>query len=764
MGNELIALGGAFMAAGLLARIGRRVGLPTIPFFILAGIIVGPHTPGFTLIEDAHSLELFAAVGLVMLLFYLGLEFTLRDLVSGGKSLATAGAVYLLLNVGGGLLFGLALGWGVREAFVIAGAVGISSSAIATKLLVELRRLANRETGLILGIIVVEDVFLALYLAILQPILSGSENLPEAMAQFGRAFAFLLVLVSVARFGAHWVGRLINSNDDELLTVLFVGLAVLVAGLSAELGVSDAIGAFMIGMILGETTLKNRIEKLVLPLRDAFAAVFFFAFGLTIDPGEIGAVGGAVVLAVLLSMILNVLAGAIAARLYGYNRRAAANIGLTVLGRGEFSLILATLAAAAGLDSRIGPFVALYVLALAILGPLMASRSGVLAAWLPSGLFKATAKPRPVRSDPDAADDLAARLASRRRAAESQPAFGAELRRRVRGAWGVTRARWLSSGRHGPGRLAVPVLTFGGVVVLGMLGYMLTGFTLGEALSLAWADVSPADPSPELNDLAPRPLSILVTTLGAIALLGVLATALSIASEGGLGILSRRRRMEERIERLNDHYIVCAYGRVGQAAARELEAEGVPFVTIDTKEDLEPRMQRDGVLYILGDPTSEQVLRQAGIEKARGIVCAVDSDATNVYVTLTARSLNPEIYIVARASSPETPARLQRAGANRVISPYRSSGRQMALLVLRPRVVDSLEVLGRRLEEVAIEDGSPLIGQTVAHACGSAVPLLIHRLGGATIPNPGPEVLVEAGDRILAWGADADLRPMESAH
>lgn len=696
----------------------------------------------------------------MLLLFHLGLEFSLNDLLAGGRSLATAGAVYLLLNVGGGLLFGLGLGWGAREAFVIAGAVGISSSAIATKLLVELRRLANPETGLILGIIVVEDVFLALYLAILQPILRGSQNLAEAAISFGRAFGFLLLLLAVARYGAKWVGRLVHSSDDELLTVLFVGLAILGAGVAEELGISEAIGAFMMGMILAATALKHRVEKLVLPLRDAFAAVFFFAFGLTIDPGAIGTVGTAVLAAVALSIFLNVVAGVIAARLYGFNRQSAANIGLSVLGRGEFSLVLATFAAAAGLDSRIGPFVALYVLALAILGPVLASRSDVLAAWLPVGIFKPGRTLKVAGAGPDSV--LGRRLAAAHPVEDDFDGFGASLLRRAQVLRGHVRARRLEADQNGVGRLLVPVVFFAAVVVAGIAGYLLSGFGLGEALSLAWADVSPADPFTTLEG-GPRYLAITITALGSVAILGILVTAFSVASDGGLGLSSRRRRMDEKIERLTGHYIVCAYGRVGRAAARELEAEGVPFVVIDMKEELEPQMRRDGILYLLGDPTSETVLRTAGIERARGIVCAVDDDATNVYVTLTARSLNPEIYIVARASSPETPDRLKRAGANRVISPYRSSGRQMALLVLRPRVVDSLEVLGRRLEELAVEGDSPLVGQTVARACGSAVPLLIHRSGGETITHPGPEVIVEAGDRILAWGADADLRPMESA-
>jgi CPA2 family monovalent cation:H+ antiporter-2 len=391
MGATLIGIGGAFLAAGLLGRLGRRIGLPTIPFFMAAGILFGPNTPGVVVVEHPEELELLGALGLIMLLFHLGLEFSLGDLVGGGRRLLWAGAVYLLVNVGGGLAFGLALGWGTSEALVVAGAIGISSSAIVTKLLVELRRLANPESRLILGIVVVEDVFLALYLALLQPILGEADGTGDALLQFAIAFAFLLGLAATARWGARAVGRLVETGDDELLTVCFVGLAVLVAGVAEELGVSDAIGAFGVGLVLAESRAAERIERLVLPLRDAFAAAFFFAFGLTIDPGDVGDVAGPVAAAVALSLVLNMVAGVVAARLNGFGRRAAANIGLTVLGRGEFSLILATLAAAAGLDERIGPFVAVYVLVLAVLGPVLAARSRVVADRLPVRLVEPAA-------------------------------------------------------------------------------------------------------------------------------------------------------------------------------------------------------------------------------------------------------------------------------------------------------------------------------------------------------------------------------------
>ena len=389
MGHELIVLGLAFLLAGILARGGRRIGLPTIPLFMLAGMLVGPNTPGPVLFDHPEDIELLAAFGLIFLLFYLGVEFSVDDLTSGGRRLLATAGVYLGLNVGGGLLLGLAIGWGTKEAFVIAGVTGISSSAIVTKLLVELRRLANPETRLILGIIVIEDLFLALYLAALAPVLGAADSTADAVLLFVRALAFLVALGLVARYGAPVVGRLIAARDDELLVVLFVGFALLVAGVAYQFGVSDAIGAFMAGLVVAGTAAARRVERLVLPLRDAFAAIFFFAFGLSIDPGAIGGVLGPALAAIAVSVALALVAGVVAARLNGLDRQAAANIACSVLARGEFALILVALAMEAGLDERLTPFTALYVLVLAVASPILASRSTIAARAIPARLLPA---------------------------------------------------------------------------------------------------------------------------------------------------------------------------------------------------------------------------------------------------------------------------------------------------------------------------------------------------------------------------------------
>jgi voltage-gated potassium channel len=304
------------------------------------------------------------------------------------------------------------------------------------------------------------------------------------------------------------------------------------------------------------------------------------------------------------------------------------------------------------------------------------------------------------------------------------------------------------------------------VYVAGVVGWLAFGVNFVDALTATSLTMTTVGFSVGRALTSGEKLFTVGIALGGVsAFLAFLAVLSGEIVEGRLGVGRRRRRMERRIEDLRDHFILCAYGRVGRAAARELEAEGMPFVVIDRKEELEELLRSDGMLYLIGDPTHESVLLHAGIERAKALLCAVDSDADSVYITLTARSLNAKLFIVARAGEPDSPGRLMRAGADRVISPYVTSGRHMVALGLRPRVLDYVEIATSRdprarLEEVMIDAGSPLEGRTVAEAAGGALPLLLRRSEGGTVPNPQATDRVNAGDLLVLFG-EGERRTLE---
>jgi voltage-gated potassium channel len=304
--------------------------------------------------------------------------------------------------------------------------------------------------------------------------------------------------------------------------------------------------------------------------------------------------------------------------------------------------------------------------------------------------------------------------------------------------------------------------------IYGTTGYMIIeGWRFVDAIymtAMTLSTVGYKEIAP-MSDLGQVFTITLIASGVGIALVTLTLVARWIA-EGDFGERSRRRRMQKRIDAMDDHYIICAYGRVGRTVAREFEGEGVPFVTIDKDEELEERMMRAGVAYVIGDPASEGVLVAAGIARAKGLICAVDSDADNVYITLAARSLQSELFIVARASEAISADRLYRAGANRVISPYVSSGRHMAMLSLRPQIVDYLEVGTReqtnlRLEELQVDAGSDLVGRALTDACGTTLPLALRRSNGEIIPNPDPAMRLQGGDMLVLLGQPEDLRPLE---
>ncbi|TCZ76319.1 cation:proton antiporter [Paenibacillus albiflavus] len=380
--NELIfEVGLAIALIAIAGLVSAKLRFSVIPFYIIVGMAVGPHALDFgsfnlQFIHSTPFIEFMGRIGIIFLLFYLGLEFSVGRLIKSGRSIVLGGTIYILINFTLGFLFGWFAGFPLAETLVIAGVTTSSSTAIVAKVLVDLKRTANRETEMILGIIMFEDVFLAVYISILSGlVLSGSTSLGGIALSALTAFGFMLIVLIVGRKAAPLLNKVLNIRSNELFILVVFGFLFLVAGFSETIHVAEAIGALLAGLVLAETIHMKRIEHLILPFRDFFGAIFFFSFGLTINPLELGGAIWLSLIAVVITLIGNFTAGMIAGRVVGLTPKASSNIGLTIVARGEFSIIIANIAKAGGLLAIVQPFAALYVLILAILGPLLTKES-----------------------------------------------------------------------------------------------------------------------------------------------------------------------------------------------------------------------------------------------------------------------------------------------------------------------------------------------------------------------------------------------------
>ncbi len=365
-------------SAGLLAA---RLRFSIVPLLILAGLAVGPHMPQFGIVDlrfikSAPLIEFMGRLGVLYLMFYLGLEFSVGRLLKASRTILKTGLIYMIINFTIGVLFPFLLGWPLKEILVVAGIMTISSSAIVAKVLVELKRAVRPETEAILGLMMFQDVFVAIYLSIVSGlVLTGSASPALVMKSALVALGFMLGVLLLGRKLIALLNRLLNIPSDEVFMLALFAALFLVAGFSETIHVAEAIGALLVGLVLAETEHVERIEHLVVPFRDFFGALFFFSFGLSIDPLALTDAVWPAIIAVLLTVIGNFVSGMISGRLSGYSHRASVNIGLTITSRGEFSIILAGLAKAGALLPVLQSFAALYVLILAVLGPLLTKES-----------------------------------------------------------------------------------------------------------------------------------------------------------------------------------------------------------------------------------------------------------------------------------------------------------------------------------------------------------------------------------------------------
>jgi CPA2 family monovalent cation:H+ antiporter-2 len=379
--NVILEIG---LALGLIAfaiALANKLGLSNIPFLILIGIAVGPHAPqfgplDFRFIETGSLVSFMGRIGVLFLLFYLGLEANLTRLIEAGRSILVGGAIYVSINFTFGFSFGYLAGFPLREALIIAGLTTVSSSAIVAKILFDYRRMANPETQIVLGITMFEDIFLAVYLSLISGIvLSGATSLAGVLSSGGIALGFIVGLILIGRWATPLLNRVLSISSNELFVVVVFACLFLLAGLGETIHVAESIGALLLGLILGETNHSERMERLVVPFRDFFGAVFFFSFGLSIDPFTLGGAVWPAIGAAFLSIIGVIIAGFIVGWRANLSTVGSLNTSFTLVARGEFSIIIVNLAIAGGLMSVLQPFAALYVLILASASPLLAKES-----------------------------------------------------------------------------------------------------------------------------------------------------------------------------------------------------------------------------------------------------------------------------------------------------------------------------------------------------------------------------------------------------
>ncbi|MDP9005429.1 MAG: cation:proton antiporter [Actinomycetota bacterium] len=377
----LVQLGVIVLALAVLARLADHTGFSPIPFYLLAGLVVGDGgLVGLELGDDAVAIG--SEIGVVLLLLALGLEYTSEELGSNLRTGLPVGLVDLVANALPGVVAALVLGWSATGAVLLGGVTYISSSGVISKVLADLDRLGNRETPSILSVLVMEDLAMAVYLPVLAVLLAGGSVVAGLVSVVVSLVAVASILFVALRHGAT-ISRALLSRSDEALLLGVLGLTLVVAGVAAQLQVSAAVGAFLVGIAVGGTA-QERATLLVRPLRDLFAAAFFFFFGLQIDPAGLRpALGTALALAVV-SAATKVATGWWAARRIGVARPGRLRAGTALIARGEFSIVIAGLGVAAGVEGDLGPVAAAYVLILAITGPLVTRWSDHLAAALPA--------------------------------------------------------------------------------------------------------------------------------------------------------------------------------------------------------------------------------------------------------------------------------------------------------------------------------------------------------------------------------------------
>ncbi|MCI0921624.1 cation:proton antiporter [Sphingobacterium rhinopitheci] len=397
----ILEIGIAVLLVASVGLLANKLKFSVIPFFIIIGMVLGnkeypsfvsdvlvsidnaSFTAGFnkvwgffTFSESKPFIDFMGRLGVLFLLFYLGLEFSVGRLIKSGKSIVTGGSLYVLLNFVSGLLIGWLMDLPFKELMVLCGLMTSSSTAIVAKVLTDLKRTANPETEVIMGMIMFDDLFIAMHISFLSGlILTGGTSVGAVLGTSLLALGFILAFLILGRKLIPFIDKLLQDKSSELFILVIFSLLFVIAGFSETIHVAEAIGALMAGLVFADSKYLKKIEHMVLPYKDFFGAMFFFSFGLSINIYTLGGAVAWAALAAIVTIICNLASGFFAAHFAKMKPKASFDIGFTLSARGEFSIIMANIGKAGGLLPVLQSFVVVYVLILSIISPLLTKES-----------------------------------------------------------------------------------------------------------------------------------------------------------------------------------------------------------------------------------------------------------------------------------------------------------------------------------------------------------------------------------------------------
>lgn len=774
--SEIVVL--LLVAAAVGAAV-LRLRQPLIIGFIAVGILAGPS--GFGFVRSSEQVHLLAELGLALLLFVVGLRLDVGLIRSMGRvSLATGMGQVLFTSVGGYCICAV-LGMSPTTAIYVAVALTFSSTIIIVKLLSDKRETDALHGRIAVGFLIVQDMVVVLAMIALSGFMgSGGRDLGLQILLIASKGAALLAGLGLFMYLV--LPRMLNTlgRSSELLVLFAISWAVGLAGLSNALGFSKEVGAFLAGVSLASTPYREILGARLISLRDFLLLFFFVELGARLDLTMLGSQVWAAIPLSLFVLIGNPIIVMVIMGAMGYRKRTSFLAGLTVAQISEFSLILAAMGFKLGhIGADTVGLVTLVGLITIGLSTYMIIYSHQLYDWLARylAIFE-----RQVPHKEQAED------------AEASIAEQADIIMFGLGRYGTGVARQLlSQGRTVLGVDFDPQAIKqwnqnGWIAVFGDAED--PEFPASLPLSgTRW--VISSVPDRQINRVLIQSLeshgyngSIAVTAYNRSDVKALSATGADVvfypftdAAQQAVDALvladqqESRRKMDKLIANLSDHYIVCGYGRMGQQIVKDFVRQNVPYVVVESNPSQIPILVEQNVPFVEGKASEDEVLIKAGIHRAKGLISVAATDEDNVFITLTARGLNPNLVIVARSIQEENEDKLRRAGADKVMSPYILGGRRMSAAILKPRVIDFLE-LAVHSENLELEMGdfkvsatAPFAGKTVRDSgireASGAIILAIRRASGELVANPDPDFIIEPGDEMIIMGKPSQLDAAE---